>query len=203
MKKAMFGMMLVLVFCVAAQAKVIVTESSAPTPGLPAMETKTVTMTMENGDFIVGYDGAFVGPMNQVNPFTQPTVFQDNNVMFGYWGTPPPTPVAQDSQFLFETTVKDTVNGVLVGGAGESAALLDGAFAMKAGRDNPHAGPTVAIAQLVVPIGAPVMQYIALDSVVLARGAVGELYKELVIPEPATLSLLALGAAALLRRRRS
>lgn len=207
MKKALAGMMLVLMVCTVAQATVIITTPSVPTPGLPGFQTVTVTMTMENGDYIVGYDGTFIGPMNQVNPFMMATIFKDNNTMFPFWPAPPGTPVLQDSQFLFKTTTADPVNGVLTVGSAEGLALLDANFAMKGGRANPSAGPTVAIAQLVVPAGLPpsaVIGYIVpQDSWILARPAVGDLYKELVIPEPATLSLLALGAAVLLRRRRS
>ena len=207
MKKAFAGLMLVLLVCTVAQATVIVTAASVPTPGLPGFQTVTVSMAMANGDWVVGYDGAFVGPMNQVNPFMMATIFQDNNTMFPFWPMPPGTPVLQDSQFLFKTTTADPINGVLTVGSAEGPALLDANFAMKGGRNNPKAGPVVAIAQLVVPVGMPpaaIVQYIEpTDSWILARGTVSELYKELVIPEPATLSLLALGAAALLRRRRS
>ena len=204
MKKALFGLMLVLTISAAAQATNVVTVNSVPTPGLPGFSANTFIITMEVlTDEIVGYDGRFDGPMNQVNPFGMPTVFQDNNVAFGYVGEN----VLRDSQFLFKTTNLDTVNGVLVGRAGESAVLLDGAFAMKGGRSNPQALQSVAIAQLVVLdsaiIGTKAGEGMIRDvSVVLVRDVLDNLRAEPVgIPEPATMSLLVLGAVALLRRR--
>jgi hypothetical protein len=189
MKKAMVGMMLVSAFCTAAQATVIVTVTSVPTPGLPTMQTKTVTVTAANGDYIVGYDGAFIGPMNQVNPFGMPTVFQDTNTMFPFWPPPvPPTPVAQDSQFLFKTTTADPANGVRVGRSAESGTLLDGAFVLKGGRNNPCAGPTVAIAQLVVPAGTDTGTMIGLNTDVLMMTKHDVLYapRTLIAPDPVT-----------------
>ena len=204
MKKALFGLMLVLTISAVAQATNVVTVNSVPTPGLPGFSTNTFIITMEVlTDEIVGYDGRFDGPMNQVNPFGMPTVFQDNNVAFGYVGEN----VLRDSQFLFKTTNLNTVNGVLVGRAGESAVLLDGAFAMKGGRSNPQALQSVAIAQLVVLdsaiIGTKAGEGMIRDvSVVLVRDVLDNLRAEPVgIPEPATMSLLVLGAVALLRRR--
>jgi len=206
MKKALFGLMLVLTISAAAQATNVVTVNSVPTPGLPGFSTNTFIITMEvSTDEIVGYDGRFDGPMNQVNPFGMPTVFQDNNVAFGYVGEN----VLRDSQFLFKTTNLDTVNGVLVGRAGESAVLLDGAFAMKGGRSNPQALQSVAIAQLVVLdsaiIGTKAGEGMIRDvSVVLVRDVLDNLRAEPVgIPEPATMSLLVLGGVALLKRRRA
>jgi len=208
MKRAMLGLTFILGSAVAAQARPVLFATSGirlsvdtePTPGLPGMVTNTLFFTIPDPlAEIVGFDGKFIGPMNQVNPFDQPTVFQDNNVMFGYIGAD----VKQDSQFLFETTNADIVNGVRVDRGAESATMLDGRFTLKGGRSNPFAANSVAVAQLVMPAGASVLEYMDPASRILIRD--GQDFDRIVwpIPEPATLSLLALcGMRLLLRRRR-
>src|SRR5262245_31559498 len=93
----------------AANATIVIShDNGVPTTGLPGFRTVTVTATstvagelIQGVDFFGGpiynMDLGFFGPMNQVNPSGQPTVFQDLNAFFGA------TPVAQDSQFLFAT----------------------------------------------------------------------------------------------------
>jgi hypothetical protein len=165
------------------------TVASEPTPGKPGYETKTITYTMMDPSIsIIGFDGKFVGAMNQVDPSGLPTVFQDNNALFGGAGAD----VKQDSQFLFKTTDGDPVNGVLVTRSAESATLLDASFTLKGGRDDPLAGPSVTIAQLVVPAGASVLQYMDPAGHVVTSP----------IPEPMTTALLVPSLAALLLRRR-
>jgi len=206
MRNALVGLLLILALPVAAQAApvfltpvIALSVESVPTPGLPGMVTNTLIFSaLEQGDKIVGFDGKFIGPMNQVNPLDQPTVFQDNNVVFGYIGAD----VWEDSQFLFRTTAADAVNGVLVDRAGESATLLDGRFTLMGGRSNPLAGDTVAIAQLVMPAGVSVLKYIDPASRILIRNKDDVERILWPIPEPATLSLLALCGMRLLPRGR-
>jgi hypothetical protein len=80
--------------------------SHAPTPQLPGYSTWTVSVTSPlrfvdfefapypTGTLNFGY--GFHGPMNQVNPYTATTVFQDANPLFPLVGANP----LQDSQFL-------------------------------------------------------------------------------------------------------
>jgi hypothetical protein len=210
MRNALVGLLLILALPVAAQAApvfltpvIALSVESVPTPGLPGMVTNTLIFSvLAPGDSIVGFDGKFIGAMNQVNPFDDPTVFptvfRDNNVMFAFIGAD----VKQDSQFLFKTSTDDAVNGALVDRAGESATLLDGRFTLNGGRSNPFAGNPVAIAQLVMPAGASVLDYIDPASWLRIMNSNDIEVVIWPIPEPATLSLLALCGMRLLPRGR-
>jgi hypothetical protein len=104
------------IFCTfaVAQGAVMVSQTSEPTPELPGFTTWTLTATSDvPGENIAAMDWAgdpaendpatglgFFGPVNQVNPFGLPTVFETFNFLFDAVGAE----VKQDSQFLINTS---------------------------------------------------------------------------------------------------
>lgn len=118
-----------------------VSTSSAPTVGIPGMTTYTLTAIAAAGEKVVGFDfvgGTYgiYGPLNQVNPFGLPTVFNDNNVLF----LPAGKDVSQDTQFLVKSTDGIAIN------RSESANSLRAAFAFLPA--NLPWGNTLAFAQI-------------------------------------------------------
>lgn len=161
--------------------------SSAPTVGLAGMTTYTLTGEAAAGEKIVGFDfvgggGAYgiTGPLNQVNPFTLPTIFNDNNTLFG----PSGADVSQDSQFKVKST-----DGIAITPS-ESANSLKAAFAFLPA--NIPAGNTLAFVQLVTNNPTEVHY----NGTLTVRNQAGEdrleTFQGTLIPEPATLGLLGL-----------
>src|SRR5258708_7513976 len=70
-------------YCPTAHAALVFTADVASTSGLPGFETYRITASSDLGN-IVGYDfsssGSYgvMGPMNQLNPFGQRTIFQES-----------------------------------------------------------------------------------------------------------------------------
>jgi hypothetical protein len=134
----------------------------------------------------------FFGPMNQLNPAGQATVYSDNNVLITALGGNP----KQDSQFIV------TTGSVVVpaGFAEEGSNILQGIWAHSA-----PVGNTFDLAQLVIPNGAA--------ATVNFRGTIATLENnQLVdnnvsgsvpIPEPASLALIAIGLVGFIARKRS
>lgn len=90
------------VLCAAsARGELDFTAEFSPTPGLSGFNTYRITATSDLGN-IVGFDFSssgnygVTGPINQVNPFGQPTVYKDSFLA----GADP----LQDSHFLFKCT---------------------------------------------------------------------------------------------------
>jgi hypothetical protein len=136
-------------------------------------------------DEVAAFDGGFSGAMNQVGAFSGalPTPTLDN--VNAYLT---PTEKSQDSHFLFliDQLVIETAPA-------ETASSLTGVFGVKV----PDRAESLEFAQIVLADG---------DSVELtgtASNGAGDAFDvSTVIPEPATMSLLGLGALAIIRRRR-
>lgn len=153
----------------------------------------TFALSTESGDpgLIGGMDLTFTAAnMNQVNPFTLPTIFQNNNAVFGSV----PETVGEDSQFLFDSGDLLLAPGV----AAESGSLLTAAFALPDGSaELPFAQRDIA--QIVVPTGSAVAWS---GRVTFANtGGQGQDVSG-VIPEPSSLALLGLGSLLVARRRK-
>ena len=175
---------------VASQAATIVTQSSAPTVGMAGHTTWTLTAVSDQGpiagfDF-TGGDNGFFGPMNQVNPAANATVFTDANGFFAFVGAD----VSQDSQFKFAS------NSGTVVGAEEGPNTLQAAISF--GTANAKVGP-LAFVQLAIPGAAAATVDFRGNFTVLAAG--GPILEDVagrvggdgpIIPEPSTIALAGL-----------
>jgi len=180
-----------------------------PTTALAGFQTWDVTATSDlpiQGFDFFGNGGTtisdplakgFFGPMNQVNPLGNASVFTDSNAFMPFVGANSD----QDSQFKFASSTLTVVPGT----AKEGAALLQAAAAAAA-----PLGLAVPLAQIVIPIGG--------SGQVDARGSIGfsqasgqaSIQAQFVlggpiVPEPATFVLCgiaAIGAFGFARRQR-
>ncbi|HEX4414034.1 MAG TPA: hypothetical protein VH107_10435, partial [Lacipirellulaceae bacterium] len=88
-------------FALTARGELDFTAEFSPTPGLSGFNTYRITATSDLGN-IVGFDFSssgnygVTGPMNQLNPYGQATVYKD-----AFFATADPL---QDSHFLFNCT---------------------------------------------------------------------------------------------------
>ncbi len=192
MVRKTLAILAVLAFAATSQAGVIISKTQAPTVGLNGYTTVTLTAATDDGSQIQGFDFAsqaqygFFGSMNQVNPFTLPTIFNDNNTVIPAAGAD----VSADSQFKF----KSSDLTIPAGFAEESASKLRAVFAASA-----PWGTSVAFAQLAIPdaaagtvnyvgqvqtvVGAAVTNVDVSGAVVTGGG---------IVPEPACFALLGL-----------
>jgi hypothetical protein len=178
------------------QADVTISYSGVPTPGLPGYATFTITATSTHSYLpISGFDFAtqpsfgFFGPMNQVNPAGQPTIFNDLLCF--------ECDLTQDSHFLFQRNQLTIPSGF----ASESNTTLRAVFATY-----PPFGFRVPFVQLVIPPFATVQ---AVGYGTPGQFPHGETYIAFSItnpfPEPSTVSLLVVAAftgVGFVRRRR-
>ncbi|MCC6683327.1 MAG: PEP-CTERM sorting domain-containing protein [Phycisphaeraceae bacterium] len=145
------------------------------------------------GQLVGGFDITFTAAaMRQVNPAGNPSIFQDANGFFGFVGEAVPN----DSQFKYLSSEVTAPAGV----AFESGTQLRAAFVFPAG--SPKPGQSITFAQLVVPTGTNSITYAGGVSIAAAGGLTYAVEGDLlVIPEPASVALLSLGALAVLRRK--
>jgi len=163
-------------------------------------EHRVVTVTVETdqpGTTLTSFDVTFTSPtsaFSQINPAGNPTIFTDNNDFFSFVGAT----VDQDSQFLFDSSDLLTVS------SDESADELSGVFSFSGGRGSAFAAPSVALAQLVIPQNEGFDYEISSNPVRADNGDPTEEFtlggSFTLIPEPASLTLAALGLLTMTRR---
>ena len=165
-------------------------DGGTPTAGLPGFTSYVVSLVSDNAQLPAGFNGVtpqgFNGPMNQIMAFgalATPTLTNANLI-----GPPFGNPW-EDSHFLLLDT--DILSAIA---PAENATYLGGSFSVKvAARCNP------------LPLALIVIQganTVVLTGVATDAAAAVNFPLNLVIPEPLTLSLLGVGALALIRRRR-
>jgi PEP-CTERM motif len=203
LRNTFFAVSAVLAVAAASQAATITfTTRQEPTPGMATHDTFILvansTHPMQGFDFVG--DGSndpvtgkgFFGPMNQINPAGQATVYSDNNVLITALGGNP----KQDSQFIVNTGSVVVPSGF----AEEGSNILQGIWAHAA-----PVGTTFDIAQLVIPKGAAAtVEFRGTISTLEGADIVDNNVSGTVpIPEPASLALIAIGLVGFFGRKRS
>ncbi len=182
--------MIAMVSVSAAQATVTGSYTSAPTVGLADHTTYEITLTSDTGN-LTGFEVEVTADVaNQVTSGGD-SIFEDSNsFIFFIFGN---EVWRQDTQFHFMSTDLTIVSA----SEGTSGVVLAGAFALAGGTGSPLAAPSINILQICMPDGN--------TATVSGRVTVGvdeADFADIVIPEPTTISLLAIGGFAMLRRRK-
>jgi len=172
------GVMMTL--AMAAPADVIVDVGTGVSVG-SGLTSYTVWLVAETpADWVTGFDGEFGGPMNQIKYGTLYTPTLDNASQLADPG--------QDSHFLFLNAE------LLIDTVAETANSLTGVFGVK----ESYRAESLEFAQIVLADGASIPLIGEVGTV--AGGSPVDI--STIIPEPASMSLLGLGALAIIRRRR-
>ncbi len=188
MSRSVIAAVFVVCISVAAQAAVTTSFTSSPTVDLAGYTTYIVTLTSDTGD-LTGFEVSFDGPMNQMNLFDLSTIFIPDiqTTQFA------PHPIFDwDSHFLFYES-----DLIVVPGASESPTHLAAIFAFTGASALIYTGPSVEIAQIIIADGNTVEM-----TGEVSVGVTIVAFADFTIPEPATISLLAIGGIAMLRRKR-
>lgn len=142
--------------------------NSAPTADLPGYTTYKLFLALEGAETLRGIDADFRGPMNQVNPAGNATIFHREYDGFFFFLT-------TDSHFWFEPT------SLLAIGASESNSNLTAAFSGLASL--PPSNPTL-FAKIVTNDPESVSYHLEFD---LGTGPDPVVFTgQLAIPEPST-----------------
>ena len=194
LSRLMVGLTVVLAGSLAANAEVVGVWTSAAAPN--NMTTWTLTLTSDAGN-ITSLDLKLTPPagasFNQpLAVYVDPSAWQNSigDALYTAMGVTK----AEETHFLFDSTV--TAPGALVA---DTTSLLQAPFTSF----TPFAGPKAAV-QVVMADTVTAAPVLASQDpahpdwgIAVVGGA-----KELIVPEPATLALLALGSVVLIRRRR-
>ena len=184
--KQVVSVIAVLAIATAAQAAVVGSYTSSPTTDLPGYTTYAISLTSDYDD-LSGFEVSLTADAaNQV--YSGLTIFEDNNAFFESFGALE----EQDTQFNFLST--EVSLSYASEGTGPGV-VLAGTFTL-GGPIWPPAPYGFNLITLCMPTGNT-----AVLSGMVALGLTEEAFADLVIPEPATLALLAAGGLAMLRRR--
>ncbi len=180
-----------LVIASTAQAEAIEASfTSEPTFELPGYTTYQVTLTTDSGD-LTGFDLTLTGHGEVLNQITHDlfpsTIFKDANFLFSFIEAD----YRQDTQFKFND------DEILLGTSSENTSHISANFALDGGINSPLAAPSINVLQVCMPNGS----YASLTGKVTVGLEDVQLPAPFVVPEPASLALLAAGGLAILRRR--
>ncbi len=180
MLRGIVSVAIILGLSIAAQAAVTTSFTSSPTPNpFSGYTTYDVTLTSDTGN-LTGFEVSFNGAMLQGPSPTYGVFLPDT----------PPSPLF-DSCFLF------TESQLAVGSSSESGTSLIAVFAFSGGLGDPNVAASINIAQIIIADG-----YTVEMSGNVTVGTTEVSFANTTIPEPATISLLAIGGIAMLRRKR-
>ena len=188
--KTVLAIIAVLGLATIAQAGVTVVVDNPVDIGGGLQSTLVHLVADSEADMVTAWDGSFNGPMNQIGAFggalPTPTL---TNVAFLT-----PAEAAADTHFMLADTE------LLVARApNESPILLDGAF----GIAPESVGLDLVLAQIVTAIADGPYMVEMVGVAATATGATFGTEALIPVPEPMTMTLLAIGGLALIRRRRA